>query len=336
MQDRGATWAVDDVRRPPPDPGTLRRVHRRRPFNPREPFPRFRALQSGLPRATVDSPAFRRLLHGIIVAADVPDSALLRVKAALACFFDDAFASHASSARVWRVPVQTRPGEHVTVSDDTHRLRRAGVTTHHRPRAAVALRHGVRVSVLTDLFVELAEELSLVELVVAGDWMVRRHRVRITDLRRAAKDAPGRAGQLAKKAASYVRARVDSPMESRLRMLIVLAGLPEPVVNVSVRDVDGEPVRRFDLSWPEVRVIVEYDGRHHVERVEQWEADLDRREEIDDEGWRVLVVVAAGIYADPGRTVQRVFRLLRARGHDDLPERPSEDWRPHFPGRDAA
>jgi len=308
-------------------------MHRQRPFNPREPFPRFRALQSGLPRALVDSPAFRRLLHGIIVDADVPDSAVLRVKAALACFFDDAHASHASAARVWRVPVQTRPEEHVTVPDAAHRLRRTGVTCHHRPDAEVAVVRGVRVSVLADLFVELAEELSLVELVVAGDWMVRRHRVRIQDLRRVAKKAPGRAGALARRAASYVRARVDSPMESRLRMLIVLAGIPEPIVNASVHDVAGVAVRRFDLSWPEIRVIVEYDGRHHIERVEQWEADLGRREEIDDEGWRILVVVASGVYKSPGATVDRIFRLLQVRGLQDLPDRPSPDWRPHFPGQ---
>ena len=308
-------------------------MHHRRPFDPREPFPRFRALRAGLPRATVDSTAFRRLLHGVIVDADVPDSAVLRVKAALACFFDDAHASHASAARVWRVPVQTRPGEHVTVPDASHRLRRSGVTCHHRPEADVAVVRRVRVSILTDLFVELADELSLVELVVAGDWMVRRKGVRIKDLRRVAKDAPGRAGALARKAAAYVRARVDSPMESRLRMLVVLAGIPEPTVNASVRDVDGQPVRRFDLSWPEVRVIVEYDGRHHVERVEQWEADLGRREEIDDEGWRILVVVASGVYRTPGATVDRVFRLLQSRGLPDLPERPSPDWQPHFPGQ---
>ena len=174
-------------------------MHRRRPFNRREPFPRFRALQSGLPRSLVDSPAFRRLLHGVIVDADVPDSALLRVKAALACFFDDAFASHASAARVWRIPVQTRPGEHVTVPHDAHRLRRTGVTCHHRPHAEVAVVRGARVSILTDLFVELAEELSLVELVVAGDWMVRRHGVRIKDLRHATRKAPGRACALARR-----------------------------------------------------------------------------------------------------------------------------------------
>lgn len=311
-------------------------MHRSRPFDPRQPFPRYRALRAGIPRATVDSAAFRRLLHGIIVAADVPDSAVLRVKAALACHFDSAFASHASAARVWRVPVQTRPGEHVTVLDQAHRLRRAGVTTHHRAGAACVVRDGVRVSLLVDLFVELAEELPLVELVVAGDWMVRRHHVRVKDLRRAAMAATGTHARLARQAARYVREKVDSPMETRLRMLLVLAGLPEPEVNMSVHAADGAEVRRFDLCWPEVRVIVEYDGRHHAERVEQWEADLDRREEIDDDEWRILVVVASGIYRDPERTVSRVFRLLERRGLDDLPERPSEDWRPHFPGRLAA
>jgi hypothetical protein len=79
-------------------------------------------------------------------------------------------------------------------------------------------------------------------------------------------------------------------METRLRMLIVLAGLPEPQVNLTLRAGDGTPLRRYDLCWPEVRVIVEYDGRHHVEREEQWEADLDRREADDDDGWRTLIV----------------------------------------------
>lgn len=266
----------------------------------------------------------------------MPDSAVLRVKAALACYFDSAFASHASAARVWRVPVQTRPGEHVTVPEPGHRLRRAGVTTHHRPAAPVVVRDGVRVSTLVDLFVELAEELSLVELVVAGDWMVRRHGVRITALRRAAMRATGPYARLARRAARFVRAKVDSPMETRLRMLIVLAGLPEPEVNSTVCRREGSILRRFDLCWPSVKVVVEYDGRHHVEVVEQWEADLDRREQIDDDEWRILVVVASGIYVDPARTVRRVFRLLERRGLEGLPERPGEDWRPHFPGRSVA
>jgi hypothetical protein len=122
-------------------------------------------------------------------------------------------------------------------------------------------------------------------------------------------------------------------METRLRLLLVLSGLPEPEVNRTIRADNGDALRRYDLSWPAARVIVEYDGRQHVERVEQWESDLDRREAIDDEGWRIVVITARGIYGQPGRTVERVWRVLRVRRLNGMPTRPADDWRAHFPGR---
>lgn len=312
-------------------------VHPPTPFDPRRPFPRWIGLRAGLSRTVVDGPEFRRVLHGVLVAADVPETPRLRAEAALTCFFDSAWASHATAARLWGAPIPPLDGEDVTVPFVAHRLRRAGLRVHVRLAAQTRLIDGVRVSTLPDLFVELADPLGLVDLVVAGDWMVRRKGVAIRQLVDAAAGAPGAAGRLAREAAALVRAKVDSPMETRLRLLLVLAGIPEPHVNAELRDVDGEVRRRFDLSWPGVRVIVEYDGRHHVERVDQWESDLTRREEIDDEGWRILVVVASGIYRSPGDTVRRVFRLLRSRGLEGLPARPSERWRNHFPGhQDAA
>ena len=44
--------------------------------------------------------------------------------------------------------------------------------------------------------------------------------------------------------------------ESRLRMLIVLAGLPEPKVNHKLLDERGRVRRRLDLSYPDLRLIV--------------------------------------------------------------------------------
>lgn len=116
----------------------------------------------------------------------------------------------------------------------------------------------------------------------------------------------------ARVAVTYVRERVDSPMESRVRMLIVLAGLPEA----------------------EVKLIVEYDGRHHIERVEQWESDLKRREAIEDDGWRIIVLVANDIYATPAATIDKLHRLLASRGHPGMPARLSLAWQRHFPGRE--
>jgi hypothetical protein len=116
-------------------------------------------------------------------------------------------------------------------------------------------------------------------------------------------------------------------------MLIVLAGLPEPEVNHTLRTADGEPARRYDLSYPTVKVIVEYDGRQHIEREEAWEADLDRREAIDDDAWRILVVTARGIFREPERTVQRIHRLLARKAMPGLIRTPRDDWRPHFPSQ---
>jgi hypothetical protein len=69
-----------------------------------------------------------------------------------------------------------------------------------------------------------------------------------------------------------MRDGVDSPMETRLRLLIVFAGMPEPTVNVIVRGEDGSWRMRFDLCCLDQRLIVEYDGRKHADSTEQWNA----------------------------------------------------------------
>jgi Protein of unknown function (DUF559) len=118
-------------------------------------------------------------------------------------------------------------------------------------------------------------------------------------------------------------------METRLRMLIVLAGLPEPQVNHVVRHPDGSWRRRYDLWYEVARLIVEYDGRQHAEDVPQWRTDLDRREEFDDEGLRVLVVTSAGVFSEPSRTLHRIRRQLILRGHGSVPP-ISPAWEQYF------
>ena len=130
-----------------------------------------------------------------------------------------------------------------------------------------------------------------------------------------------------------MRSGVDSPMESRLRMLLVLAGLPEPEVNFVLRDEHGAVLRRFDLYYAGVRVLVEYDGRQHAEDAAQYDHDRDRCEELDDGGWRIVVVTARGIYVDPEQTLLRVRKVLRAQGMTGLPTTFRPGWRRHFPGR---
>ncbi len=302
----------------------------------RRPFTRAAALRAGIGAKALRGPRFRRILRGVFVDASVRRWDEERIDAALLWYDASAYASHASAARLLRVPIPASPDEHVTVLDPRHRRRREGVICHVALEPDAAMVRGRRCSTPAALFGELATTLDLVDLVVVGDHLVRRGLTTVTALREHSTTIAGRAGRLARRAAAHVRAGVDSPMESRLRMLLVLAGVPEPTINHTIRDVDGEPVRRFDLSWPGVKVIVEYDGRHHIVREETWERDLDRREWIDDGGWRLLVVTSRGVYAEPGRTVERVFGVLRARRLTGLPARPRDDWRPHFPGHSSA
>lgn len=166
-----------------------------------------------------------------------------------------------------------------------------------------------------------------------GDAMVKRGLVTPGELRDAAVSWTGRGADLARRAAGYVRKGVDSPMESRLRMLIVLAGLPEPEVNVVVRRADGSVNLRFDLCYRALRLVVEYDGRQHRDDLDQWDRDLDRGDWFDDGSWRVVKVVARGIYRRPDETIRRVHKALSARRCPDVPRVLSDEWRAYFPVR---
>jgi len=301
-------------------------------FDTSRPFSRTDAVAFGIPLRDLRTRAYRRLFTGVYVDAQEPLTPALRAEAALVPFHGRAFASHASAARLYGTPIPTLPDEHVTVIRTRDRRSRDGIVCHYASRATVRTVRGIRVSDYPQMFCELASLVSLVDLVIVGDHLLRHRRVTKSALIEFCATWAGSGARLARTAAGYVRTGVDSPMETRLRMLLVLAGLPEPTVNYEIRDEVGNLLRRHDLSYPSARVAIEYDGRLHVERIDRWESDLDRREASEDEGWRMLVVTSRGVYANPAETIERVWRLLRARQLPGTPARLSDAWCPHFPG----
>lgn len=306
------------------------------PLNVTRPFTRADALAAGITPDMLRGSRFRRLFRGVYVDAAVHATPVVRAAGALLGVDADAFASHASAARLHRVPIPTLPEEHVTVLRVGDRRQRTGVRVHVArmvlPGEVVRI-DGVRVSSAARMFVELASVLSLVDLVVVGDNLVRHRRLTVEQLVAYASSCSLAHSAKARAAVAYVRAEVDSPMETRLRMLLVLAGLPEPTVNFKVRDETGHVARRFDLTYEHSRTIVEFDGRQHIEREQHWESDLARREEIDDSPYRIVVIVSRGIYVEPERTLRRIAHILRERGEPGVPAVLSDEWRPHFPGR---
>jgi very-short-patch-repair endonuclease len=299
-------------------------------FDPTRPFTRAEALAAGLTDRELRGPSYRRILHGVYVSAAVPDTAFLRAGAALLVHPPHAVATHFSAARAIGAPVPAHPWEHVTVAEREDRRHRQGLRCHVAAIATAEIRviEGLRFSCPERIFVELAPFLGLVELVIVGDWLVRnRHTTRagLVEFCGTSSDPHAKA---ARRAAASVRDRVDSPMETRLRMLLVLAGLPEPEVNRTIRDENGTVLMRVDLSYPAARLAIEYDGRHHIELEQQWERDVERRDDLDD-SWRMLTVTSKGIYKKPEETIDRVWTALRRRRHPGL-RRPTDGWRPHF------
>jgi len=304
----------------------------------RHPFTRADAMKAGLDPELLRGSRLRRIFRGVYILRSVQVSPFVRTQAALRIHPPVAFASHVSAARVFGLPVPDGPDEHVTVLDQRDRRKRPGIVNYVANRVAGSAAHvvtyrGVRISGPFRMFVELASVLSLVDLVVVGDALLKMFKVPASRLVEECERSKDRHAHAARTAAAFVRAEVDSPMESRLRMLIVLAGLPEPEVNHKIRDEDGKVVMRLDLAYPALKLVVEYDGRQHAEDIRQWNRDLERREVFDDSEWRIIVVTAKGIYQEPWRTIERIRKALVNRGSSSVLRNLSEDWRPFFPGR---
>jgi hypothetical protein len=296
-------------------------------FDPTMPFVRAQFASAGHPRSALHPPEYLQVMTSVWVRTCAVDQLTL-IRAALLIHPESAYASYLSAAIVLGLPVPDPAFVHVTVHQD--RRFRPQVKPHVTGRRQRLLEvDGIRVTDPIATFIDCAGMLGLVDMVVLGDALARKYGIAPAALVRACELSTDYYAKLALLAASYVRRGVDSPMETRLRMLIVLAGLPEPVVNYKTYNGDGTWRRRFDLCYPGIKLIVEYDGLHHTEPG-QWDKDLERREEFDDEDFRVIVVTARGIYRTPEKTLRRVRRQLVLRGMPDVPEL-DELWRDYFP-----
>jgi hypothetical protein len=60
--------------------------------------------------------------------------------------------------------------------------------------------------------------------------------------------------------------RAESPMETRLRLNLVAAGLPVPEVQYEIVDEYGFVLARADLACPGGRLDIEFDGGAHYTR----------------------------------------------------------------------
>ena len=165
-----------------------------------------------------------------------------------------------------------------------------------------------------DTWVHLASTLTVPELVVLGDHLVRKKRPLATprELEAAVASQAGRRNVARLRAAlALIRPLTASPKETELRLLVLAAGLPEPMVGYEVHH-DGYWVGTPDLAYPEQRVAIEYEGDVHRVDLGTFRDDIDRRERFEDAGWRVIRVTSDQL-PQPNALIDRIRYALASR-----------------------
>ena len=191
-----------------------------------------------------------------------------------------------------------RPVE-VTVPPGSGVRSRGGLRIRHRKIGSddIVKIRGQRVTSISRTLCDLCPRLVAVDALVVLDGALRRGLVNVSSLM-----AHRKLQRLAQSAAP-----AESPMETRLRWLLLKSRLPRPEVQVDLHDADGAFVGRADLYYPQSKLVVEYDGGNHRERL----IEDDRRQNLlVNAGFQVLRFTSADMAQRPEQVVDQVCRGL--------------------------
>lgn len=152
---------------------------------------------------------------------------------------------------------------------------------------------------------DLGRNLPLVEAVVAVDMALHHRLASLAELWAYADARAGSKGiaQL-RRVLDLAEGSTESPMETRLRLLLVQNGLPRPEVQVTLHDSLGRFLARPDLLYRAQRLAIEYDGATHRDSIAE---DNRRQNRLLAAGFRLLRFAAP----DLQRTPEAVVALVR-------------------------
>ncbi|HEX6350435.1 MAG TPA: type IV toxin-antitoxin system AbiEi family antitoxin [Candidatus Dormibacteraeota bacterium] len=195
------------------------------------PFSAAEALAEGVQRWHLDTANYRRLGRDAYAWAGLADSPELKLAAALLHLPSTAVFSGLTAAWLHGLdstfvePIQvTLPAGHTVkarVGLRISRVRLAGLE--------IAQRGTWRVTSPVRTILDLSRSLPLIDAVVLADVAVHRRLATLESLRAAADLVPGsRNVQRVRRVLAHVEPKSESHIESRLRMLLVSAGLPKP------------------------------------------------------------------------------------------------------------
>ena len=272
----------------------------------RGPFSIVEAARAGVSRRQLRGSSWRRISLGLYVWAGLRLSSKLILQATLRLLPSQAVFSGPTAA--WLHGLDISPFDPIEVTLP--------------PRSGILIRREVRVrrAVLNDADVvrrqeiqftsalrtvfDLARHLPIIDAVANVDMALHNQIVDFDELRRYAEQQRRSRGlpQIAR-VLNLVEPATESPMESRLRMVLVMAGLPRPKVQVPLYDSKGRFICRPDLFYPDSELALEYDGSTHRDRLVE---DNRRQNRLIASGIRLLRFTASDVYNRPDAVVDQI------------------------------
>lgn len=299
---------------------------------PDGPFTVEEARRAGLPYRRLRAADMDRVGRSLYL---VPDAGthdagrLLALARAVCAASPGAWVSHESAAALLDLPVPPALASglplHVSKPRALPQARREGIVAHNVTAfpEEVARVNDIPVATPERTFLDLARRLSLNDLVALGDHLIRIPRPEFED-----RSAPlstvsalrallGRHRNLqgirkARLALEMMRVGADSVPETKLRLAVVEAGLPEPELQVLLRP--GDPYSpSLDAGYPVARVGILYEGEHHLTPCQQ-SADMERDAQCAEAGWILVKANRNDLRNGFVRTIARVRVALVRRG----------------------
>lgn len=238
-------------------------------------------------------------------------------------------ASHSTAFLLWEFP-GFLPGSHESTihlsRPDTMAIpRRKGVKGHVGQffDDEITNLNGLLITTRPRTWLDCARRMTIDEITVVADHLLRRPRAafegrsepfctreELEEMLDRHKGTPGI--RKARLALDQARIGADSAPETRLRLALERAGLPEPELNRPT-ELGSGVVREPDLGFREQRVAVEYEGEGHSEPA-QIVRDIEREEDYSRAGWRLVRISKRHMGIDAHRAVSKVRNALIGQG----------------------
>lgn len=182
---------------------------------------------------------------------------------------------------------------------------------------------GMRITTAARTAFDIARVLPAAEAIPIVDALLNATGVKAADVAALADRHSGARGIRRLRAVlALVDGGAESPQETRVRLLLVNAGLPRPETQIEFRNLHRKRIR-VDMGWREWKVAVEYDGVQHWDDPYQRSWDIERIALLEAAGWIVIRVSAEMLSRRPNMVVERVRTNLAERGAYGRPEASS-------------